>query len=73
MNNVATLERGGLTFIRGGGRKFLSEKVLTIDSYGFCEDGRTVAVSCTLGDGREVMLTFCPGEQISCTELTRAA
>ena len=73
MSNVATLERGGLTLIRGGGGKFMCDNVLTIASFGLCEDNRTVAVSCTLGDGREVMLTFCPGKQITCTELTLAA
>ena len=73
MNNVASIEKNGLTLIRGGGRKFLCEKILTVDSFGYCEYNRTLAVACTLGDGREVMLTFCPGEQITCTELTRAA
>ena len=65
ISNVAEIERGGFSLIRIGGRKFMCEKVLTIDSFDLCEDNRTVMVSCTLADGREVMLTFCPGEQIT--------
>ena len=37
MNNVASIEKNGLTLIRGGGRKFLCEKILTVDSFGYCE------------------------------------
>jgi hypothetical protein len=73
MNNVASIEKNGLTLIRGGGRKFLSEKILSIDSYGVCEDNRTLMVSLTLADDREVAPSICPGEVITCTELTRAA
>jgi hypothetical protein len=46
--NSKDYNRAGQDWIRGGGRKFMCDNVLTIDSFGLCEDNRTVAVSCTL-------------------------
>jgi hypothetical protein len=51
-----TLDRGGLTLIHRGGRKLKAEKVLGIARY--AQDGRTLKVSLTLADGREVALSI---------------
>jgi len=41
--------------------------------YGLAEDGKTLLVYVTLGDGRQILLCVSPGDTVSCIELTRAA
>lgn len=39
--------------------------VKCIDHFGLCEDGRTLAVTVELADGKLAMFNFCPGSPVT--------
>jgi hypothetical protein len=42
-----------------------TDEIATIDNWGFCEDGKTYALTCTTADGQMLMIQATPGRPLS--------